>query len=1055
MTLSPTDFDRDLVEDASMSELAKHEAAREAALSKPAEGKTLLWNLPARAITTLTGIGSFSIRTGAKITGWGIAAGKEGTLRTLRANQAIAEAILFAAGKDVGQRNSDYATQEADNIIAKWVSAVHYGLTTASIATTIGFNTTQYVVRTGEYTVTRSLSFLNAIFGSTESSRAVAAIMSLMKREYSKPGIDGREQQPGFLDLFAGIVGFVILQRQFKRQTEVAFRNANGEATVWDVVIDDKGFRADVIGLTRNAQQGVAASTTTEMVTQNTLSVSPPENHILTLDVQQQAQVSDEEIQQRIMTQLPPGTSATITSESLLTKTVQVDVHDADTLHLEPPPGMVMVSEHLPQPVRGTGHTYQSVVFRTMSKDTSQAHVHASAPAPAPTANQKKSRRPAPVDPSSPPTERPSRLPVASSHGRTNSKSSIKKVIRSITPHPVAALTSLKRSRGTSMGLSDMQPLSQADSVFQMTSARTTPATTPGATTPKATPSSDALNGITFTVHRRRRTSIQSQTDSISVYSNDSRPPSPTLSRAQIRTSNALTKTCSQTEIHATLEVERGSEGLRHHQRSKSFVPSLYSMGSRNPEEDTLILQPRTALPEKSVFEDDATLIALAESGKVPGQFPDRHLIWTLQRFARFASASYGENFLKFFGLSVQSESSMAIERAKAELHTEHTSFSTYTGLPAETIVKSSFVDDKGVASANGSSFSPLIHFISIDMESKAIVLTCRGTLGFEDLLTDAACGYADLYWQGQRYTVHEGVRDAARRLLDSANGNRVMATLKELLNQYPEYGLVLCGHSLGGAVAAFVAIMIAEPSKTDPNRYCIAQRPRLIASESQSEKEIVPISLPAGRAIHVYAFGSPAIVSQTLRAATRGLVTSVVNANDVVPTLSLGTLHDFRAMTNHMKNDIYGGFETLKQRVGSQIRQSISSYFWADPVSEPVLLVEEEHTEAGKNDTGWAWDELQSLRQVMQADKLYPPGEIFVLESTRVFDKHDENGKFDKDYLYAALGRAATRVQLKYIRDVERRFAEIKFGSTMFIDHSPAKYEGALASLVRGVLED
>jgi hypothetical protein len=56
---------------------------------------------------------------------------------------------------------------------------------------------------------------------------------------------------------------------------------------------------------------------------------------------------------------------------------------------------------------------------------------------------------------------------------------------------------------------------------------------------------------------------------------------------------------------------------------------------------------------------------------------------------------------------------------------------------------------------------------------------------------------------------------------------------------------------------------------------------------------------------------------------------------------------------------------------------------------------------------------------------------------------------------VYKSLGRPATRVQMKLIRDVEGRFGELRFGSRMFSDHSPARYEAALAALEMGILED
>ena len=55
----------------------------------------------------------------------------------------------------------------------------------------------------------------------------------------------------------------------------------------------------------------------------------------------------------------------------------------------------------------------------------------------------------------------------------------------------------------------------------------------------------------------------------------------------------------------------------------------------------------------------------------------------------------------------------------------------------------------------------------------------------------------------------------------------------------------------------------------------------------------------------------------------------------------------------------------------------------------------------------------------------------------------------------YPRLGRPATRVQLKWIRNVDERFGEIRFGRSMLGDHSPGRYEISLAALATGILED
>ena len=73
--------------------------------------------------------------------------------------------------------------------------------------------------------------------------------------------------------------------------------------------------------------------------------------------------------------------------------------------------------------------------------------------------------------------------------------------------------------------------------------------------------------------------------------------------------------------------------------------------------------------------------------------------------------------------------------------------------------------------------------------------MTCRGTLGISDILTDLACDYENMRVYGESYPVHKGILSAAKQL--SQESSRVCTVIKEALKTNPGYGLVLCGHSL------------------------------------------------------------------------------------------------------------------------------------------------------------------------------------------------------------------------------------------------------------------
>ncbi len=1076
------------------------------------------------------------------------------------------------------------------------VSALHSAISTVSFFASSSFYLSAAGLNSASSLSVQGLSTLNAILGSTESSRAVAAIITLIRDELNKPGDGHQGEVVSYLDLFSGTIGFVLLQRWGRRKTELDFRIAGGEEVIWDTVIDDKGFRADVVGTRRRGYADPPTSATEAPRRGHAMSFVSPmgdeeiealeratihETATLALSPQDQIQLSDDQIREHIMAQLPESARAVITSETISAKTIKVDVYNVPTTDESPmtdisaPPGTVMIAERYPhsEAPQSDGLPQQTVVFRTALKRSSSADIEpveklrltasnqahselldgedvvmmSGYPSPGlrveqepediavetadqnPTNHEEaapvQTRLMSTVSPMSRmANQKKSRIPVGSNIDGTNEvkssfgKSSrnrfgsrtrtngldkaekdgpLRKALKSLSPSQSSSAVkelagkpeatnggshgpSVARSRPDRTSVRDItnKPLPTISRMTTTTAASrqglsASPPTSRSANRNHASLTNAnllAVNGARptsrenhYAVHEKRRDSIVSET--YSTHSIESRPGSPTFTRTHTKnTTSGLSKTRSEVDITVWdgTPANQSTSNLKHHQRSKSFVPSLYSMATKGSE-DALILAPKDPMGRDSVFDDHETLAALIQDGKIPGIFPDSHMVHNVRRFARFSSASYGSNFLRVMGITSDAIPSTSTELSAADIHHEHSSFSNHTGLPADTILLSSFVDPQGVGTQNSSPstsvISPLVHFISIDRDSRAVVLTCRGTLGFEDVLTDMLCDYDELYWQNQPYQVHKGIHASAKRLL-AGIGSRVMATLKAALEEYPHFGLVLCGHSLGGAVAAVLAILISEPSTVEDSGALFVTRPTLkLISHPNHQPDFPtapPITLPAGRPIHVYAYGTPATLSPSLRMATRGLITTIVNGADIVPSLSIGTLHDFRSVALNLKTDTTGALNALKERVYQRIWHAVQNVFYVD--GGPPLPANTAGDGLGE-DT-WAWAALKTLRAGMQSQKLVPPGEVFVVETTRVFDRQSghSTGPVSTDTaterVFKSLGRPATRVQLKFIRDVEARFGELRFGSNMFSDHSPGRYEASLAALEKGILE-
>ena len=1118
----------------------------------PTHGATLLPRPIAALVSTGTGIASLSVRASTKVGGWTLYGFREGTLKSLSVSRSVVEQVLVMAGRDVAARSGgELGRHEAAGILEWSISALHTGISTASFFASTGFYLGEAALNSISAVSIHSLAMLNTICGSTESSKAVASVIHLLTHELNKPEAG---EIISYREIVVAVIGFVLLQRWGRRKTQIDFRNAGGEETIWDTVIDDKGWRADVVGTRRKETvtlkptmahavsfAGAEGEDGFEALERGTLF----DTQQLDLASNDNRELSDEEIRDRIISQLPKGARAVITSETLTAKTIKVELYNTDAANIEAPPGTVMVAERLNHSeVPGKDGPSQTVLFRTALRRSSSTEIEPgdqlrlttaddgppeddhedvvmmSTPTKAakpptntegrveemtedsdverlerepqngdsrpsgPQANQKRSRKPMFASSSSS-DSKSSRIPQwktskdqSSSTNKREKEGKLKRALKSLSPS--SSVTAMKDApnvlpRRRQDGGKPLPQLPRLTATFETTPPRIQPMSSlSNGHTPRTSPviaasPQQAASGNYFTVHETRRDSTITET--YSIHSVESRPGSPTFSRTQTRTVNGISQTKSEIGLSVKgSEARPESTTSTHHHRSRSFVPSLYSMGSKHSGE-AVVLAPRKPIPRKSIYEDEKMIDLLTADGKVPGIFPDQHLVKTIRRFARFATGVYGPAFLQWMGLEDPKKYlTKSRELISLNIPHEHSSFTNYTGLPADAILMSSFIDPEGATGNmdwSSSAMGPLFHFVHLDHDSKAVVLTCRGTLGFKDVLTDMACDYDDIYWQGQRYQVHKGIHASARRLLWGSS-QRVMLVIREALQEFKDYGLVLCGHSLGGAVAAIVAILISEPApEASAQAFLTSNPPKLLPSASMSLQEpTAPIVLPPGRPIHVYAYGPPAIFSEPLRLATRGLITSVVNAGDIVPCLSLGTLHDFRTAAVHLKHDTSDAVNQVKARVWQRIMHTFSL---SAPSATPGPPAPEFIAGDGVGEDTWAWATLKILRAAMNNDKLVPPGEVFVVETTQVFDRLGADVKQESRYgfgaeeskddrterLYQALGRPATRVQFKLIRDVEGRFGELRFGRDMFTDHTPGRYESKLSALEAGVCEE
>ncbi|KAL1924927.1 uncharacterized protein VTP21DRAFT_4581 [Calcarisporiella thermophila] len=442
--------------------------------------------------------------------------------------------------------------------------------------------------------------------------------------------------------------------------------------------------------------------------------------------------------------------------------------------------------------------------------------------------------------------------------------------------------------------------------------------------------------------------------------------------------------------------------------------------------------------------------------------YPREHLVRSIARFMRYSSAAYGHRLLSILGLG------KAHPLPKSVYPPNHHSFAHHAHIRIDQVLHSSFLEQTAF---NSPRMHPLVYYVVVDHEAQAIVLTLRGTLGLSDVLTDLTCESEELELRGHKFYAHAGMLRNAKVLAGARSS--VLEAVRDGLKAYPRYGLVLTGHSLGGGVAALMAVQWTIPI----SEYLSSTSPSPPQSPNSSQQGFVTSmesGLPPGRPVHVFAYGCPCVASWELAKYTAGLVTMVCHGNDVVCNLSLGMLRDFKSVAAALEAEPAVAREAVGKAIGLYRKRAQNTSTTTTPVEMEggggeaemsVVSTQEHEDDEDAHTRDFCWSLIKTLRAQMQSEKLYPPLQAYIMERVPVLIHPTSHPPAPPPKASAKSGAGVESTKTTTTTTTEQgyrvvltrcddltRFGEINFASSMFGDHNPRLYEECTRVLYRGV---